>query len=102
PHRTGVMALLRQLKPTWSVEELKALAMNYALHDPTLGPAGGLPRYGPARVGAGRVDPANAAVANVVAMNADDAGIVSVTFNPDVTGVVTQVKKVRIVNKGAT
>jgi len=102
PHMAGIMALLRQLKPDWSVEELKALAMNYAVHDTTLFPGATPPRFGPSRVGAGRVDPPKAAVGNVIAMNAEDAGLVSVTFNPEVVGVTTQVKKVRIINKGLT
>ena len=102
PHMAGIMALLRQLKPTWSVEELKALAMNYAIHDTTLTPGGGLPRYSPSRIGNGRVDPPAAALGNVVAMNADDAGAVSVAFEPQVIGNVTQVKRVRVVNKGST
>jgi uncharacterized repeat protein (TIGR01451 family) len=102
PHMAGIMALLRQLKPDWSVEELKALAMNYAVHDVTLFPSATPPRFGPSRVGAGRVDPSKSAVADVVAMNAEDAGLVSVTFTPEVVGVVTQTKKIRIVNKGLT
>ncbi len=102
PHMAGTMALLRQLHPTWTVEELKALAMNHAIHDTTLFPNGTAPRFGPSRIGAGRVDVPMAAVGNVVAMNAEDAGLVSVTFNSEVVGNVTQVKKVRVVNKGAT
>ncbi len=102
PHMAGIMALLRQLKPNWSVEELKALAMNYAIHDTSLTPGGGLPRYLPSRIGGGRVDPPAAALADVVAMNAEDAGAVSVAFEPQVTGVVTQQKRVRLVNKGST
>ena len=35
-------------------------------------------------------------------MNAEDAGLVSVTFTPEVVGVVTQTKKIRVVNKGLT
>jgi uncharacterized repeat protein (TIGR01451 family) len=35
-------------------------------------------------------------------MNAEDAGVVSVTFSPEVVGAVTQTKKIRIVNKGTT
>ena len=58
PHVAGIMALLRQLNPDWSVEELKALAMNYAVNDTTLFPNGTPPRFGPSRIGAGRVDPA--------------------------------------------
>ena len=40
PHMAGIMALLRQLHPAWTVEELKALAMNRALHDVTTLPGG--------------------------------------------------------------
>jgi uncharacterized repeat protein (TIGR01451 family) len=102
PHMAGIMALLRQLKPTWSVEELKALAMNYATNDTTVNPGATPPRYGPARIGAGRVDPAKAALGNVIAMNAEDAGLISVTFAPEVSGVVVQTKQIRLVNKGLT
>lgn len=102
PHMAGIMALLRQLKPDWSVEELKALAMNYALPSPTFFPAGAPPKFGPSRVGAGRVDPSKSAVGDVIALNAEDEGLVAVTFNPEVAGVTTQVKKVRIVNRGLT
>jgi uncharacterized repeat protein (TIGR01451 family) len=106
PHMAGIMALLRQLKPDWSVEELKALAMNYAIHDTTLLPSGFPPttRFGPSRIGGGRVDPAKAAVGNVIAMNAEDAGLVTVTFDPEVVGPgpVIRTKKVRVVNKGLT
>src|SRR5262249_19316821 len=53
PHIAGIMALLRQLHPDWSVEELKALVMNYSLHDTTLFPSATPPTFGPSRVGAG-------------------------------------------------
>jgi len=102
PHMAGIMALLRQLHPDWTVEELKALAMNYANHDMTLFAGATPPKFGPSRIGAGRVDPSLSATGSVVAMNADDEGLVSVTFLPEVVGVVTQTKKVRIVNKGTT
>jgi uncharacterized repeat protein (TIGR01451 family) len=102
PHVAGVMALLRELHPDWSVEELKALVMNYAVHDTTLYPGATPPRFGPSRVGAGRVDPSTAALGSVIAMNADDAGLVSVTFDPEVVGAVTRTKKIRLVNKGLT
>ncbi|MFL6235742.1 MAG: S8 family serine peptidase, partial [Thermoanaerobaculia bacterium] len=100
PHMAGIMALLREIHPDWSVEELKALAMNYAVHDTTLFPSATPPKFGPSRVGAGRVDPSKSAVGSVIAMNAEDAGLVSVTFDPEVVGVVTQTKKIRVVNKG--
>ena len=37
PHTAGAMALLKQLHPDWSVEELNALVMNGAVHDLTVG-----------------------------------------------------------------
>jgi uncharacterized repeat protein (TIGR01451 family) len=102
PHMAGIMALLRELHPDWSVEELKALVMNYANHDTTLYPNATPPKFGPSRIGAGRVDPSQAAVGSVIAMNAEEQGLVSVTFNPEVVGVTTQTRKIRVVNKGTT
>jgi uncharacterized repeat protein (TIGR01451 family) len=102
PHMAGIMALLRQIHPDWSVEELKALAMNYAVHDTTLFPNATPPRFGLSRIGAGRVDPSKSAVGSVIAMNAEEPGLVSVTFEPEVVGTVTQTKKIRVVNKGTT
>jgi uncharacterized repeat protein (TIGR01451 family) len=96
------MALLRQLHPDWTVEEMKALVMNGAHNDFTLFPGGGGPRYGPSRVGAGRVDPANSATLEVIAFNADEVGLVSVSFDTEVVGVVTRTKTVRVINHGAT
>ena len=58
PHIAGVMALLKQLHPTWSVEQLKALAMNTANHPVFAGTNKTPPLVGPGRVGAGRVDAA--------------------------------------------
>jgi uncharacterized repeat protein (TIGR01451 family) len=102
PHIAGIMALLRQIHPDWTVEELKALVMNTATHDIFALPGGTPPRNNPSRIGAGRVDPSNAAVSPVIAANADEAGLVSVSFDTEVVGVVTQVKRVRIVNRGST
>jgi uncharacterized repeat protein (TIGR01451 family) len=101
PHMAGVMALLRQLHPGWAVEELKAVAMNSALHNVTEFPGGGGDRYGPGRIGAGRVDPALAAQSPVVAFNAEEPGQVSVSFDGAVAGTASRVKKVRLVNHGA-
>lgn len=101
PHMAGVMALLRQVHPDWSVEQLKALAMNYALHDVTIGANGSGLKYAPSRIGAGRVDPAQSALGSVTALNADDTGVVSVAFNTSkVVGTATEVKTVRISNAG--
>ncbi len=103
PHMAGTMALLRQLHSDWSVEQLKALVMDYALHDVTLGAGGGGLKYGPDRIGAGRVDPPAAATASVVALNGDDTGLVSVSFETsEVVGTATEVKTVKLINTGAS
>lgn len=100
PHVAGVMALLRQLHPDWTVEELKALVMNYALHDIFVGANGALPEFGNGRSGAGRVDPVAAAQGSVIAFNADDPGLVSLSYNGEVVGTSTQVKNLRVLNMG--
>jgi uncharacterized repeat protein (TIGR01451 family) len=102
PHIAGTMALLRQLHPGWTVEELKALAMNGALHDVTLGASGSGFKYSPSRAGAGRVDLVASAQSQAVAFNADDPGQVSVAFDPQVLGSSSQVKHIRLVNQGLT
>jgi subtilisin family serine protease len=102
PHVAGSMALLRQLHPTWSVEELKALIMNTASVQTRVGGATGLP-YSPVRQGAGRVVLPKAADSKVVAYNDTDDGLVSVSFGaPQVVGSGTYTKTVRVVNKGLT
>jgi uncharacterized repeat protein (TIGR01451 family) len=102
PHVAGVMALLRELNPTWTVEELKAQVMNGAIRDVFTGTGGTGSRLGPGQVGAGRVDAPNAAKTQVVAYNADDAGLVSVSFDNEVVQGATRIKTVRVVNKGTT
>lgn len=101
PHVAGAMALLRQLHPTWRVDELKALAMNTAM--PAIRTAAFFTStvYGPGRVGAGRLDLSTAAVADVVVYNADEPGAVSVSFGaPEVVDSAKLARNVRIVNKG--
>lgn len=105
PHMAGVMALLYQKFPGWTVEEYKAAAMNTAAHDlfddlndPHTGN-----RYGQSRVGAGRVDVALAVADNnrVLAFNADNAGAVSVSFGSvEVSNTLTLTKNVKVENKG--
>uniref|UniRef100_UPI0035B551F9 S8 family serine peptidase n=1 Tax=Symbiobacterium terraclitae TaxID=557451 RepID=UPI0035B551F9 len=101
PHMAGVLALLRDKNRDWSVEEIKAAAMNTAGHDiyQDLGPSGD--RYGQSRVGAGRVDAAAAVAQEVVAYSADDPGAVSVSFGAvEVVGTATFERTVRVVNHG--
>ncbi|HEX3552762.1 MAG TPA: S8 family serine peptidase [Thermoanaerobaculia bacterium] len=102
PHMAGIMALLRQLHPDWTVEELKALAMNYATADVYNDHDGLGPRHNPSRIGAGRVAPAASAAASVIAMDTDVAGGVNVSFDTEVLGASTQVATVRVVNHGTT
>ncbi|WP_051266849.1 S8 family peptidase [Nakamurella lactea] len=80
PHIAGISALLKQEHPTWSTEQLKAAIMNTANHDvfTELGQTGD--RYGPARVGSGRVDALQAVTTDVLAYNTDTPGGVSATF----------------------
>lgn len=81
PHVAGVMALLRQEYPDWSVEELKALVMNTATHDLFVGNGQTGTTYTPSRVGAGRVDAYKATTAGqVIAFNTADPASVSVSF----------------------
>jgi subtilisin family serine protease len=103
PHISGIMALLRQLHPTWTVEELMALAMNTATHDEFTGAAGSGNRYGTGRVGAGRVDVSTAVNANVIAYNATNRGLVSVSFGiveVPVDSGVSLGKSITVTNKG--
>ena len=102
PHVTGGMALLRQAYPSWTVEALKAVAMNTAL-DPL---RNGLPipstLFGPARVGAGRIDLPDAFKANAVAYNAGTPGVVSLSYGaPEVATTATMVRRIKVVNKTA-
>ncbi len=101
PHMAGVLSLLRQLHPDWTVEELKALAMNGALHDETIGSNGSGVVFAPGRIGAGRTDPTDSALAQVTAFSSDVAGAVSVTFDTPVVGSATQVRHIRLANHGA-
>jgi len=103
PHVAGSMALLRQMHPDWTVEELKALAMNTANNDLRSAPAANSPIYGPGRVGAGRITLTDASMGSVVAYNAEESGVVSVSFGaPEVVGEMTAVKNIRVVNKSNT
>src|SRR5207245_11534396 len=110
PHIAGTMALLRQLHPDWSVEELKALVMNNAGHALFSLTSGVLPKAGPGRVGAAREDVAAAASDQVVAFAAKGHGRVSVSFgsvqvpapaaSPSPTPT-TLAQSIKVVNKGS-
>lgn len=102
PHVAGAMALLRQLHPSWSVEELKALVMNTANHDLFTGAHGTGSKFGVARTGAGRIDLQDASNDEVIAYSDDASGGVSVSFGaPEVIGTANLTRMVRVANKGS-
>jgi len=114
PHVSGSMALMKQLHPDWSVQELNALVMNTATSDlfttspsasPTPAPTP-LTQIGVGRIGAGRIDLTKASQSNVVAYNISDAGHVNVSFGvvevPVDSPSTIVTKDVRVVNKGTT
>jgi subtilisin family serine protease len=104
PHVAGAMALLRQIHPDWSVEELKALVMNTANNDLRADLPADSPIYGPGRVGAGRITLTDASISPVVAYNMEpkSRGVVSVSFGAlEVVGTATATKTIRVLNKSA-
>ncbi len=102
PHVAGAVALLRQLHPTWSVAEIKALVMNTAAHHIYQGNNQTPPIYGPARAGVGRLDLTNASGSEVIAYNAAAPELVSVSFGIiDASAPATLVRNVTVENKGS-
>src|SRR5205085_9329034 len=102
PHVTGAMALLRQIHPDWTGDELKALAMSTATHDLFTGPNHSGSRYAVSRIGAGRIDVANASrhLGFVSTAQGEAAlGVVGVSFGaPDVVGSYTASRAVVVLN----
>jgi subtilisin family serine protease len=103
PHIAGAMVLLRQLHPTWTVAELKALAMNTAVNNLRSDLPVGAPLFSPARIGAGRADLPRAAASNVIAFEGSGDGLVSVSFgHNDVVSTMTVFRSVQIANKNTS
>lgn len=101
PHVAGAMAVLRQFYPTWTVAELKALAMNTATKDVRSEAAQNSTKYDPARSGAGRIDMNNATTQKTIAYDQDNPAGVSVSFgNVEVSSQATLTRTVVIENKG--
>jgi subtilisin family serine protease len=102
PEVAGLAALVRTEHPDWNPEEIKADIMNTADQDLWTGPGHSGLRYGPNRVGSGRID-AKAALDNVVlAYVTNDPGAVSASFGPvPVSARTTLTKTIALVNKGA-
>jgi subtilisin family serine protease len=102
PHVAGALALLRQLHPAWSVEEIKALAMNTAYPLVRGGLALTSTLFAPSRAGAGRIDLPTAAHAETIAYAATTPGRVSLGFGiPEVLTTYSAVQPLRVVAKTA-
>jgi subtilisin family serine protease len=102
PHIAGTMAILKQLHPTWTAQQLKALVMNTATNDVRIRVAQDSQILGPARVGAGRVNVPNAAAASVIAFDSARPSNVSVSFgNVEVASPTRLTRTVTVANKGA-
>ncbi len=104
PHVAGIMALLTQLHPTWTVQERNATVCETAVHD-LFTTTGHTTQYGVGRIGAGRVDVGNAAAADVVAYNGSDSNLIGLSFGvveTPVDSTKTVTKNVTVSNKGAT
>ncbi|GAA1838691.1 S8 family serine peptidase [Microlunatus capsulatus] len=101
PVTAGVAALVRAAHPSWNVERVKAAVMNTAGHDVYTEPGRKGLRYGPARVGAGRVDALAAVQTDVIAYTLG-RGAVSASFGvvaaPADEAKVTKTQQVRIRN----
>jgi subtilisin family serine protease len=80
PHTAGIAALVKEAHPAWSTEQLKAAIMNGADHDLYTEADQSGDIYGPARVGAGRIDAHNAINSTVLAYSSDVEGGVSASF----------------------
>ena len=103
PHMAGVMALLKQTHPSWSVEELKALAMNTAGSDVYIGFGQTGDKSASGRVGAGRVQIPAALASSSIAYNADGSGAVSVSFGAvEVENTFNATRTIRVKNTGTS
>ncbi|MGE5236905.1 MAG: S8 family serine peptidase [Acidobacteriota bacterium] len=97
PHVSGAAALMRQVHPDFSANDVKAVLMNTAR--PTS--VAGAP-YPESRVGAGRVDLAAAANATVTAVNDGDPWAVSLSFGVvESASPTTRTGKIRLANYGS-
>ncbi|MFN8190777.1 MAG: S8 family serine peptidase [Nocardioidaceae bacterium] len=104
PLTAGVSAIVKSRHPGWSPLQIKAAVMNNATHDVTTGNSHTGFKYGPARVGAGRVDALAASKASVLAYVNAPTNAVSASFGPVEApidgGKLTKTKKLVVQNTG--
>ncbi|SDG98316.1 Subtilase family protein [Lentzea fradiae] len=93
PHVAGIAAVLREVHPEWTVEEVKAVLTNTA--SGVVRSSDGV-REAPMRVGAGRVDGLAALTADVLALGDASFGTV------EVGGPLVSTREITLVNKGTT
>ena len=104
PLTAGVSALVLAEHPDYSPLMAKAAVMNTAGHDVWTGPSQTGNRYGPARVGAGRVDALSAVQADTIAFSPGANDPVSASFGVVPArvdrGTVTKTRPLTVVNRG--
>ncbi|MCB0045933.1 MAG: S8 family serine peptidase [Caldilineaceae bacterium] len=101
PHVAGGMALLRQLYPTWSVAELKALVMSTARYPVGVSSVVNGGPYGPQRTGAGSMDLAAAAASDLLAYAAEAPNQVGLSFGRlDIHAPITETQRISLTNRG--
>lgn len=99
PMVAGAAALVRSAHPDWNPEQVKADLMNTAGQDLYTGTGHTGDKYGPQRVGSGRLEVKAALDNGVLAYNADDHGSVSASFGPvETSQPVTLTKTVKVQN----
>lgn len=98
PHVAGAAALLRQLHPSWTPDQIKAALMNAAR--PTRDASGNL--YPPSLAGAGRLDAAALFAYDLLAFDADNPSAVTLSFGAPWISQPQQFQKtLRITNTGS-
>jgi len=106
PATAGISALVMTKHPSWTTNYVKAAVMNTAGHDLWTKPGRTGHRYGPNRVGAGRVDALSAVSTKVIAYSMDRAGGVSASFGvveaPVDQAKVTRTRTIRVRNTGTS
>jgi uncharacterized repeat protein (TIGR01451 family) len=101
PQIAGLSALMKQIHPDWSTEEVKASIVNTAAHDLNTRPEALGNKHAVVRMGAGRADAFKAASTTAMVFNAEEAGAVGLAFAEDFVTPGSRTKKLRVENKSA-
>ncbi|GAB4526069.1 MAG: hypothetical protein OHK0046_42530 [Anaerolineae bacterium] len=103
PHVAGLAALVREVNPDWTPYQVKAAIMNTAGNDLFTGPNGTGLRYGPQRVGSGRIDANSAVTTDVIAYNSERPDRVSLSFSlVEVVGTASAEQTITLYNDSDT